>query len=443
MNSTLKSLLFWMVLLVVVGVLIWNFSTKFQHRESRWRSSSSCRTSTKARSPSVVITGNEITGVLTTATDGDGNAKFRTYAPTQFDGLANKLIDKRVVRSPRRETTQPVGDAAVFLGAHPADDRLLGLLHAPDAERRQQGALVRQEQGEAVVELAEEGDVQGRRRRRRSEGRAPGNHRVPQGAAEIPEARRPHSEGRAADGLARHRQDAARARGRRRSQRAVLLDQRLRLRRDVRRRRRLARPRSVRAGQEERALHRLHRRDRRGRPPSRRRPRRRPRRARADAQPAARRDGRLRIERRRHPRRRDQPSRRARSGAAASRPLRSPHRRQPSRRQGPRGHPRGPHRARFRCPTMWRFAVLARGLGRLLRRRSREPGERSGAERRALQPEGRAHARLRVRQGQGADGIRAPLDDHQRRRRSASPRFTRRATRCSRCCCRTPIRSTR
>ena len=28
-NSTLKSLLFWMVL-VVVGVLIWNFSTKFQ-----------------------------------------------------------------------------------------------------------------------------------------------------------------------------------------------------------------------------------------------------------------------------------------------------------------------------------------------------------------------------------------------------------------------------
>ena len=28
MNSTLKSLLFWMVL-VVVGVLIWNFSTAF------------------------------------------------------------------------------------------------------------------------------------------------------------------------------------------------------------------------------------------------------------------------------------------------------------------------------------------------------------------------------------------------------------------------------
>ena len=32
MNSTLKSLLFWMVL-VVVGVLIWNFSTKYQSRD--------------------------------------------------------------------------------------------------------------------------------------------------------------------------------------------------------------------------------------------------------------------------------------------------------------------------------------------------------------------------------------------------------------------------
>ena len=45
-----------------------------------------------------------------------------------------------------------MGGAALLLGADPADDRLLDLLHAPDAERRQQGAVVRQEQGEAVVE---------------------------------------------------------------------------------------------------------------------------------------------------------------------------------------------------------------------------------------------------------------------------------------------------
>jgi cell division protease FtsH len=49
-------------------------------------------------------------------------------------------------------------------------------------------------------------------------------------------------------GPARYRQDAARARGRGPGQRAVLLDFRFRVRRDVRRRRRGARARSVRAG---------------------------------------------------------------------------------------------------------------------------------------------------------------------------------------------------
>ena len=95
-----------------------------------------------------------------------------------------------------------------------------------------------------------------------------------------------------------HRQDPARPGDRRRGQRAVLHHLRLRFRRDVRGRRRLARARHVRAGQEARAVHRVHRRDRRGRPPPRRRARRRQRRARADAQPAPGRDGRLRGQRR-------------------------------------------------------------------------------------------------------------------------------------------------
>ena len=184
-------------------------------------------------------------------------------------------------------------------------------------------------------------------------------------------------------------------------------------------------------GKKNAPVHRLHRRDRRGRPPSRRRPRRRTRRARADAEPAARRDGRLRVERGRHPRRGDQPARRARSGAAASRPLRPPHRRQSSRREGPRGHPLGPHEEDSAVRRRGCGGAGARDLG-LLGRRPREPGERGGAQRGALQPEGRSHARLRVREGQGADGRRAPLDDHQRRARSASPRFTRPGTRCSR-----------
>ena len=60
-------------------------------------------------------------------------------------------------------------------------------------------------------------------------------------------------------GAAGHRQDAACPRHRRRGQRALLYDIGLRLRRNVRRRRRVAGARHVRAGQEERALHHLHR----------------------------------------------------------------------------------------------------------------------------------------------------------------------------------------
>ena len=174
--------------------------------------------------------------------------------PGVYDGLANELESKGVGHQGRRRNRRvrgrrsccPWAPIVLMIG-------LLDLHHAADAERREQGPVVRQEPREALVEHAEEGDVQGRRRRGRGQGRAAGNHRVPARAAEVPEARRPHPEGRAAHGLARHGQDAARARGRRRSQRAVLLDQRLGLRRDVRRRRRVARPRPVRAGQEERA----------------------------------------------------------------------------------------------------------------------------------------------------------------------------------------------
>jgi hypothetical protein len=83
---------------------------------------------------------------------------------------------------------------------------------------------------------------------------------------EVPEARRPHPPRRAARRPARHRQDAARQGHRRRGRRAVLLDLRLRLRRDVRRRRREPRARPVQAGPAQLALHHLPRRDRRRRP---------------------------------------------------------------------------------------------------------------------------------------------------------------------------------
>ncbi len=82
----------------------------------------------------------------------------------------------------------------------------------------------------------------------------------------IPAPRRQDPEGVLAGRTSGHRQDVARPRDRRRSERAVLHHLRLGLRRDVRRRRCIPCPRHVRAGQEERALHHLHRRNRCGWP---------------------------------------------------------------------------------------------------------------------------------------------------------------------------------
>ena len=225
--------------------------------------------------------------------------------------------------------------------AVPAADRLLDLPDEPGAGRRLEGDELRQVAREADDARLAEDRLQGRGRRGRGGRGAARDQGVPREPEEVPGARRAHPQGRAALRAARHRQDAARARGRRRGGRAVLLDLRLRLRRDVRRRRRMPRPRPLRAGEAELAVHHLHGRDRRGRPPSRRRPRRRARRARADAEPAPRRDGRVRAEGQHHPDRGHEPARHPRPGAAAPGPLRPADRRRPARPQRPPQDPRG------------------------------------------------------------------------------------------------------
>ena len=102
------------------------------------------------------------------------------------------------------------------------------------------------------------------------------------------------------------------------AKRAVPVRERLGLRRDVRRRRRLAHPQAVQGRAPSSVVHHLHRRARRRRPQPRRQLAQ-PRGARADAQSAAGRDGRLRAEPGHRRRRRDQPARHSRSGAAAAR----------------------------------------------------------------------------------------------------------------------------
>ena len=100
MNSTLKSLVFWMVL-VVVGVLVWNFSTRFQTSAKPLSFSEFMLAVDAGQVARVTITGNEITGVSKT------NDNFRTYAPPQYEGLVNKLIDRNVTVTAREPTTSP------------------------------------------------------------------------------------------------------------------------------------------------------------------------------------------------------------------------------------------------------------------------------------------------------------------------------------------------
>ena len=100
MNSTLKSLLFWMAL-VVVGVLIWNVSTKLQQNEQSVRFSDFMAAAEAGKIQSVVITGQEVTGVNAE------NENFRTYAPEQYEGLVNKLIERGVVVQAKEPTASP------------------------------------------------------------------------------------------------------------------------------------------------------------------------------------------------------------------------------------------------------------------------------------------------------------------------------------------------
>src|SRR5712692_5580708 len=89
-NSTLKRVLFWMVL-VVVGVLVWKFSTTFQTHERPVAFSDFMADVDSGKVEQVTIAGHEIAGIYQTDKE-----TFRTYAPSQYDGLARKFIERGI-----------------------------------------------------------------------------------------------------------------------------------------------------------------------------------------------------------------------------------------------------------------------------------------------------------------------------------------------------------
>ncbi|MDR1988998.1 MAG: ATP-dependent zinc metalloprotease FtsH [Acidobacteriaceae bacterium] len=91
------------MVLVVAGVLIWQFSITYQTHENRL-SFSEFMTAVDAGTVSrVTITGQELTGT----TKDPQNSTFRAYAPTQYEGLANKLIERGVQVDSKEPTASP------------------------------------------------------------------------------------------------------------------------------------------------------------------------------------------------------------------------------------------------------------------------------------------------------------------------------------------------
>ena len=100
MNTSLRSLVFWMVLVVVV-VMIWNFSSNLGQTAEPMPFSEFLRSVDSGQVRQVDLAGNEISG---TQTSGE---RFRTYAPPQYEGLVNRLVERDVTVTAKEATNSP------------------------------------------------------------------------------------------------------------------------------------------------------------------------------------------------------------------------------------------------------------------------------------------------------------------------------------------------
>ena len=100
MNTSVRSLVFWMVLVVVV-VLIWNFSSNLGQTAEPMPFSEFLRSVDSGQVRQVDLAGNEISG---TQTSGE---RFRTYAPPQYEGLVNRLVERDVTVTAKEATNSP------------------------------------------------------------------------------------------------------------------------------------------------------------------------------------------------------------------------------------------------------------------------------------------------------------------------------------------------
>ncbi len=89
------------MVLIAVAVVVWNFSSKFQRNETSISFSEFVARVDSGQVARVTVTGNEISGLT------KSNESFKTYAPAQYEGLANRLIDRNVIVIAKEPATSP------------------------------------------------------------------------------------------------------------------------------------------------------------------------------------------------------------------------------------------------------------------------------------------------------------------------------------------------
>jgi len=90
------------MVLVVVAVAVWNFSTRFQTQSKSVPFSEFMMDVDAGKVEKVAITGQEINGSYRADKE-----TFHTYAPAQYEGLANKLIEKGILVTAKEPTQSP------------------------------------------------------------------------------------------------------------------------------------------------------------------------------------------------------------------------------------------------------------------------------------------------------------------------------------------------
>ena len=91
------------MVLVVVAVGVWNFSSKFQSPSKPVPFSDFMTDVETGKVEKVTITGQEIIGSFRA----DNKETFHTYAPAQYQGLANKLIAQGILVTAKEPTQSP------------------------------------------------------------------------------------------------------------------------------------------------------------------------------------------------------------------------------------------------------------------------------------------------------------------------------------------------